>query len=74
METYIAWVQENWWETEPFDIGVYSSKEKAENAILMWINNESSEPWLSLEIYSAQNDARYIFGTEKFILDESPIE
>lgn len=74
MKIYVAWVQENEWETQPFNIGVYSSEEKAKKAILEWLNDQGGEQWLSLETYEEQDNPEYVYEVEHFELDESPIE
>lgn len=70
MKIYVAWVQENEWETESFNIGVYSSIEKAKEAVLAWLNDQNSEQWLSLECYEEQDDPEYIFGICEYELDK----
>jgi len=66
MKVYVAWICENDWETEPFNIGVYSSKEKAKKAILEWLNKQQ----LSLKPYEEQEDLKYEYGIEHFELDK----
>ena len=70
MTIYIAYMQENDWETEPFNIGAYSSIEKAEEAILKWLNDKGGEQWLSLDCYAEQDDPEYEYGIECFELDK----
>lgn len=70
MNIYVAWVLENEWEAEPFNIGAYSSEEKAEKAILEWLNDQGGEQWLSLECYEEQVDPEYEYGVEHFELDK----
>lgn len=70
MIVYIAYVQENDWETEPFNIGAYSSVEKAEQAILEWLNDQGGEQWLSLDTYAEQDDPEYNYGIDDFELDK----
>lgn len=69
MKIYVAWIQVNDWETEPFNIGCYSTEEKAKEAIIKALR-EDGEAVLTLEIYSAQEDPNYIYGIQKFNLDE----
>ena len=69
MKIYVAWLQENDWETESFCIGCYSTKEKAENAIVKALREEG-EAVLTLEIYDAQDKPNYIYGIEEYNLDE----
>lgn len=69
MTIYIAWIQENDWETEPQNIGCYSTEEKAKNAIIKALR-EDGEDVLTLEIYDAQNEPNYIYGIGKYNLDE----
>ena len=73
MDCFVAWVQYNDYDTEPSNIGVYSSKEKAENAIIDFLRDED-EAVLSLEIYKAnlpeREDGGYRFGIDEFKLDE----
>ena len=69
MKIYVAWIQENYWETEPFNIGCYSTEEKAKNAIIEYLR-EMGEAILTLEIYSAQDNPNYIYGIQEFNLDE----
>ena len=68
MDIYVAWMQVNDYETEPYNIGVYSTKEKAENAILDALR-EANQEALTLEIYASQEEPYYIFGVEQYILD-----
>lgn len=68
MKIFIPWIQENDWETEPFNLGAYSSQEKAEEAILQALRE--NEYVLTLEIYESQDEPQYIFGVQKFILDK----
>lgn len=70
MKIYVAWVQENEWETQPFNIGAYSSKEKAKKAILEWLNDQDGEQWLSLETYEEQDNPEYVYAVEHFELDK----
>ena len=69
MIIYIAWIQENDWRTEPLNIGCYSTEEKAKEAIIEALKEEG-ETILTLEIYSAQDDPNYIYGIQRFYLDE----
>lgn len=69
MKIYLAWIQENDWETEPFNIGCYSTEEKAKNAIVEALREED-EAVLTLEIYDTQNEPNYIYGIEEYNLDE----
>lgn len=68
MKIYVAWIQENDWETEPINIGCYSTEEKAKNAIIENLR-EKEESVLTLEIYDAQ-DPNYIYGIQEYNLDE----
>ena len=55
MIVYLAEMQENEYETSSWVVGIYSTKEKAENAII----NELIDldiPVLSLEIYDSMRD------------------
>ena len=69
MDIYVAWMQLNEYETEPYNIGVYSTKEKAEDAILEALR-EANQEALTLEIYESQEEPYYIFGVEQYILDD----
>ena len=69
MKIYVAWIQENYWETEPINIGCYSTEEKAKEAIIEALKEEG-ETILTLEIYGAQNDPNYIYSIQRFYLDE----
>lgn len=69
MKIYVAWLQENNWETESFNIGCYSTEEKAKEAIIKALQ-ELNEAILTLEIYDVQNDPNYIYGIEEYNLDE----
>ena len=69
MKIYVAWIQENDWETEPQNIGCYSTEEKAKEAIIKDLR-ERGEAVLTLEIYSAQDNPKYIYGREEYNLDE----
>ena len=71
MDIYVAWMQENEWETEPWNIGCYSTKEKAKEAILEGLR-DLGETVLSLEIYNSMSDEErhFIYGIEKYKLDE----
>lgn len=69
MKIYLAWIQENDWETEPYNIGCYSTEEKAKEAIIDALRKQD-EAVLTLEIYDAQDDPNYIYGIEEYNLDE----
>lgn len=73
MDCFVAWVQYNDYDHEPENIGVFSSNEKAEEAILDFLRS-CNEPALSLEMYDQIMEERphdrYIFGVNKFRLDE----
>lgn len=69
MKIYVAWIQEDDWETESENIGCYSTEEKAKNAIIKALR-ERGEAILTLEIYSAQDAPNYIFGIQEYNLDE----
>ena len=69
MKIYLAWIQENDWETEPINIGCYSTEEKAKNAIIETLR-EWGEAILTLEIYSVQDKPNYYYGIEEYNLDE----
>jgi hypothetical protein len=72
MKIYVAWIQENDWETEPENIGCYSTKEKAENAIVEVLRKMGATV-LTLEIYDKMYDIQdrpYIYGIEEYNLDE----
>lgn len=71
MDIYVAWMQENRWETEPWDIGCYSTNEKAEEAILEELRSYG-ESVLSLEVYNSMSDEErhFIYGVAKFKLDK----
>lgn len=66
MRVYIASVQENDWETVPFNIGVFSTEQKAKDALLQWVNEEEDNPFLSLEIYNMQDNPKYITSIEEW--------
>jgi hypothetical protein len=69
MTVYVAILQENDWETEPFNIGVYSSREKAEAGLVNALR-ERGETVLSLEIYDASKDPYYTYFIEEYELDK----
>lgn len=71
MDIYVAWMQENDYETQPWNIGCYSTNEKAEEAILENLRGYG-ESVLSLEIYDSMPDEErhFIYGVEKYKLDE----
>ena len=69
MKIYLAWIQENEWEAEFQNIGCYSTKEKAKEAIIEALREEG-EAVLTLEIYDAQDKPNYIYGIEEYNLDE----
>lgn len=70
MKIYVAWIQENYWEIEqPFNIGCYSTEEKAKEAIIKALREEG-EDVLTLEIYDAQNKPNYYYGIEEYNLDK----
>jgi exo-beta-1,3-glucanase (GH17 family) len=72
MKIYVAWIQENDWETEPQNIGCYSTKEKAEKAIVEALR-EMGVTILTLEIYDKMYDMQdrpYTYGIEEYNLDE----
>ena len=79
MRVYIAWVQIADWESIPENIGVYSSREKAKQAILNRINNSlwsnGKDMFLSLEAYDETyqgkgHEAPYDYEIEEFELDK----
>jgi len=69
MKIYVAWIQENYWETEPINIGCYSTEEKAKEAIVKALREEG-EDVLTLEIYDTQFNPNYYYGIEEYNLDE----
>ena len=72
MKIYVAWIQEDDWETIPENIGCYSTKEKAEKAIVEALR-EMGATVLTLEIYDQMYDIQdrpYIYGIEEYNLDE----
>lgn len=70
---YVPWVQENWYETEPYDLGAFSSIEKAEEAIIEELRDLDQEV-LTLDIYqNMKEQPDYIFGIHECILDEGGI-
>jgi len=72
MKIYVAWIQEDDWETIPENIGCYSTKEKAEKAIVEALR-EMGATVLTLEIYDKMYDIQdrpYIYGIEEYNLDE----
>ena len=69
MIVFIATIQLDDWETESEIVGVYSTKEKAEQAILEEIQNREEETYLSLEIYDSM-DPRYLWEVFPFELDK----
>lgn len=79
MKVYVAIVQENDYETEPFNIGVYSSKEKAEEKILDYLNwkvcDDETNKWFSLRAYDYeyrynQDNKPYLYSIEYWELDQ----
>lgn len=78
MEVYVAVIQKSDIEVEfpdieiVFNVGVYSTKEKAEEKILSTLRELdcSNAPLLSLETYQAQKDPYYDFWVETYTLDK----
>ena len=71
MRVWVAIVQVNDWETEPMNIGCYSTREKAVEAILDFIRkNDTDAPSLSLETYDAQNKPYWEWNIELWYLDD----
>ena len=68
MKIFVAGLQECGYETEPFNIGVYSSRELAEQAILKSLREE--EEVVSLEEYDEDPDALYDWFVEEWELDQ----
>lgn len=68
MKIYVPWVQENDYETESYDLGAFSSIEKAEKAIVEELR-ELGQEVLTLDIYQTMEDPAYIFGIHEFTLD-----
>ena len=65
MLVFVAVIQENEYETTPFNIGVFSTIEKAEEEILEWIReNDSYAPSLSRETYNTQDEPRWLWFIE----------
>jgi len=72
MKIYVAFIQENDWETIPQNIGCYSTEEKAKNAIVE-VLREMGVTVLTLEIYDKMYDMQdrpYTYGIEEYNLDE----
>lgn len=69
MKVYVAVLQENDWETEPFNVGVYSSRENAEAGLVDALR-EHGEAVLTLEIYEASESPYYICSIEEYELDK----
>lgn len=72
MDIYVAWMEENDWEVEPWNIGCYSTKEKAEKAILEELGEVTGHPVLSLEIYESipYEERPFRYGIETHKLDK----
>ena len=71
MKVWVAIVQQNEWETEPMNIGCYSTRENAVEAILDFIReNDADAPSLSLETYDAQNNPHWKWYIELWYLDD----
>lgn len=71
MKVWVAIVQQNEWETEPMNIGCYSTRENAVEAILDFIReNDTDAPSLSLETYDAQNNPHWRWYIELWYLDD----
>lgn len=68
MKIYVAFIQENDWETIPQNIGCYSTIEKAERAIVEALRG-IGEAVLTLEIYDTQKEPNYVYGIEEYNLD-----
>ena len=67
MKVYIAVLQQNNYETEPWNLGVYETKEKAEHAILLHLRStDPYAPLLSLETYDAQDEPYWLHNIEEF--------
>jgi exo-beta-1,3-glucanase (GH17 family) len=69
MKIYLAWIQEDDYDTEPLNIGCYSTEEKAKEAIVNALR-ERGEDVLTLEIYDTQYRVNYFYGIEEYNLDE----
>lgn len=65
MKIYVAWIQENDWETEPFNIGCYSTEEKAKEAIIKTLREDGEDV-----LYDVQYQPHYFYGIEEYNLDE----
>ena len=71
MKVYIAALQENNYETEPWNIGVYTTVEKAKKALLDKLKEiDPSAPLLSIETYTAQDVPAYEIYIEDWDLDD----
>lgn len=71
MKVWVAIVQQNEWETEPMNIGCYSTRENAVEAILNFLReNDADAPLLSLETYDAQNNPHWRWYIESYYLDD----
>ncbi len=67
---YVPWVQSNDWDTIPYDLGVFSSIERAEEAIIEVLRNFDQEV-LTLDIYkSMTEEPEYLFGIHECNLNE----
>lgn len=67
-KVFIAEIEETGWETYPITIGVYSSRELAEQAILKSLREE--EEVSSLEEYDENPDALYNWSVQEWELDQ----
>lgn len=68
MKIFIAGLEENDWESTSFNIGVYSSKELAEKALLEKLRE--NENVLSLEEYDEDPDVLYNWFIEEWEIDK----
>lgn len=70
-EIYVARLREDEYEVDWFNIGCYSTIEKAKEAIIEELRN-LGEILLSLETYAItkEEDGGYDWEIEKFVLDE----
>jgi len=71
INVYVATIQQNWYDSEPFVEGVYSSKEKAKEGILLTLRElDPDAPLLSLDTYICQEEPGYEWKIEEFKIDE----
>lgn len=68
MKVYIATIEENSLGGYAGNIGVFTTQEKAEKALLHWVNCQENNPFLSLEEYKRQFIPKFVTIIEEWEL------